>query len=223
MALTNLWKFNSWAITTDSVWGLTLTNNNSTPNAWWINWLWIEVNYVESLTNTYLSSTSQPISNWNSYTVWWWFAPIAQPSSSESVILMMEEVSIYACNFVLIYSDARIWWAVKWLTCVRSKNNVSWVNANYAITLDIWKYYHVLTTYDWSNFTLYVNWVKRATWAQSWIWSWWTLGMSIWNELNNWNPSYFSGRWRIDEVFVNNWILTDWQIKNIYSYWKGFI
>jgi len=218
MAITSLRRLDTWALTTDSVGSITLTNTWSVAESQWIIWGSMDTG---TWNWKYMTSSSNSITNRNSYTISLWYSPNAQPSSREQTMALFGTSASPNCNVYLVYWDQRIWWLVKWVSVIRSRSNVAWLAINHTLTMDLGKWYNIVSTYNWTTFTLYVDWVLIASWSQSWSWSWWSSFSRIWEEPSN--STYWAWRWRMDNISIDDSVRAAAEIKNSFLLAKWFI
>lgn len=189
------WKFEdslndtSWTSPTYN-----LTNNSATISyGAWISW-----NCVNKWGNWYLQSTLNcNLFIWN-FTLMFFI----KFSSVSSVVRLMWEASNYTNIQYESWNGGLQWY----------NNNETWRTIwSWAPSSDTW--YHIAITWDWSNYTAYLNGTAMTKTKQWTIASWNTWFVLWWN--SSVNSTNFVGAF--DELIIENKVWTASEISNYLS------
>lgn len=231
----NKLDFLSSVIINNNLWWNLEINNTNNENCLsmtnWLVWLWHMDNNWNDSSNS--NNNAIPI-NWASFNnlskVWtfaWEFNWINQHIEISNIDLSSWwTISSWVKLDDLTKDHAIIWQDLPWEFQIWFDNAT---NDNFAITIfDWWRnnkhwttipndtsWYHVVFTYNWNIWKLFVNWLQENTdlnknWTDSETWVIW-----IWDITSSKKPF----DWLIDEVAIYNRALTELEISDLYNAW----
>lgn len=183
------WKWNNlssnWTPVYTTVWNATYASLNSTASG---NFL-----YTDSATWVPQWTSDRTVSCW--FYKWSW------TKSTDATIFMLWNAASNQMFNVFIDRNARTLW-------ISQYGSGQW--GMYTFTDNTW--YHIVVTYSWTTWTVYVNWTNIGTWNYT-IWtSWNKIYLMQWS----WDSSTYCV-WNLSEVIIENKARTAAEISTYYN------